>query len=414
LGSISGAPVFSFSFHIFMELATATLQEVLVADAVTQLPALGNFFVPAKSLELLAAKNATLRLRAPSGHVYSFTDLTSANGAVNFGHLNPAIEAPAEPASDIAAGFYPPAAASYAAWLCGKLALDTHSVLYRVGKQAALSAVVAMAQRARPGKILTVAGSSHGACAGPVGVASELHGDPVIAIEPGADFTDWEEVSCLLYEPIQTAAGYVPLPLPWLRSLSQSAQAAGVLVCADEADSGFYRFGQLSLAASTFLYPDLYVFGKSMTNGVYPTFALVYPRSLIISDEGSSFQASSLGFSAAEAVARYIDAPDLSMASGLIAGSEIDARIAGVNRVLNQAGERLAANPALSAFHLAGPTLSLEVLDGRAGALVAACEANGVLIGQGGRRVRIAPPITIALDQLRQALTVLEKAATAI
>jgi acetylornithine/succinyldiaminopimelate/putrescine aminotransferase len=102
------------------------------------------------------------------------------------------------------------------------------------------------------------------------------------------------------------------------------------------------------------------------------------------------------------------------MASGLIAGSEIDARIAGVNRVLNQAGERLAANPALSAFHLAGPTLSLEVLDGRAGALVAACEANGVLIGQGGRRVRIAPPITIALDQLRQALTVLEKAATAI
>jgi hypothetical protein len=79
---------------------------------------------------VLAAKNATLRLRAPSGHVFSFTDLTSASGAVNFGHLNPAIDPFASLASDIAASFYPPAAASFADWLCGKLGLDAHTVLY--------------------------------------------------------------------------------------------------------------------------------------------------------------------------------------------------------------------------------------------------------------------------------------------
>ena len=350
---------------------------------------------------MLAAKNATLRLRAPSGHVFSFTDLTSAQGAVNFGHLNPGIDPFPNLASDLVASFYPPSAASYAQWLLKKLNLAAHTVVYQAAGGAAVRAAIELAQRRRPGKVVVLEGSLHG--------QGDWRGE-TLRIAPGSAFDAWKDVSCLLYEPIQTASGYVPLPLPWLRGLSQAAQAAGVLVIADETQCGFYRFGKLSLAASEFLLPDIYLFGNSMTNGIYPLSALVCPEglrdALPASEDGweHTFQTAALGFQAAEAVARYIDS------------TEIDAQVAQINLILSQTGEKLAANPCLSAFHLAGPTLSLEVRGARANELVEACRAHGVLLsaGTGGRRLRVAPPLSIQPDQLTIALKVLKKAAGAL
>jgi len=361
-----------------------------------------SYLGPASSYQVLAAKNATLRLRAPSGHVFSFTDLTSAHGAVNFGHLNPAIDPLIGLASDVTPGFYLPAAAAHAAWLCRHLKLEAHAVNYQVGADAAVASAVRMAQQARPGKALIIAGSVH---AGSVNAGLDR-----AHIAPGSDFTAWQEISCLIYEPIQSASGYIPLPLPWLRGLSQSAQAAGVTVIADEISCGFYRFGKLSMAVSEYLRPDIYLFGNSMTNGLYPTAAIVYPKDM--PSEGFNdaaqwpdpFQTSALGFLAADAVARYIDDAD------------VESQIVQLNGILSESGERLAANSRLGAFHLAGPTLSLEVRGQRAGELAAACRARGVLVGTSvdGHRVIIAPPITISPDQLTNAMNILELAAGAL
>ena len=362
-------------------------------------------FSSPRPYELLAAKNATLRLRAPSGHVFSFTDLTSAQGAVNFGHLNPAIDPLANLASDLAIGFYPPAAAAYAEWLCGKLHLETHNVLYRVGGNSAVGAAISVAQRARKGKILVIDGASHGLGR----KARSYRGtDSFVSIAAGSEFTAWDGVSCLVYEPILGANGSVPLPLPWLRALSQSAQEADVIVIADEIQCGFFRFGKLSLAMSEYLDPDMYLFGNSMTNGVYPLSAVVCRKTLdggVLAGDGGgelTFQTATLGYQAAECVANYIDSTD------------IDGQVEQINLALGEVGERLAANPRLSSFHLAGPTLSLEVLNGRAMDLVHACEERCVLVGVRGGRVRLAPPITIPLEQLASALKVVEQAAVGL
>jgi acetylornithine/succinyldiaminopimelate/putrescine aminotransferase len=350
--------------------------------------------------EILAAKNATLRLRAPTGHVFSFTDLTSAHGAVNFGHLNPAIDPFGSLTSDVAASFYPPSAASYRQWLRSKLELDAHAVLYKVGADAALGAAIGQARRARAGKVLMIEGSRHSGL-----IHAGESSRRAIRIAPGGEFNAWHDVSCLIYEPIQGASGYVPLPLPWLRALSQSAQDAGVTVIADETQCGFFRFGRLSLAASEYLRPDVYLFGNSMTNGIYPLFAIVCPESLQseipVEEEGWDhvFHTAAVGFEAATMVGSYIDSTD------------IEGLVAQIHAALGQAGEKLAANPQLSSFHLAGPTLSLEVRNEGAAKLVNACEERGVLVSMSGRRVRVAPPLTIALDQLTTALKALEKAA---
>ena len=371
-----------------------------MADTGTLLGPQRAIFSSRNPYEVLAAKNATLRLRAPTGHVYSFTDLTCAHGAVNFGHLNPAIDPFSSLTSDVATSFYPPSAVSYGEWLSRKLRLDVHTVLYKVGGDAAVATAIELAQRARAGKILTIDGSRHSRLA-----EAGQSDRQVVRIRPGSEFSAWEDISCLIYEPIQGANGYVPLPLPWLRGLSQAAQAAGVLAIADETQCGFFRFGRLSLAASEYLMPDICLFGNSMTNGIYPLFAVVCPESLAsefpVEEErwDHVFQTASMGFQAAEMVAGYVDSTD------------IEGMVAQIHSILSHAGERLAANPRLSSFHLAGPTLSLEVRDEGATKLVDACEQQGVLVSRGGRRVRIAPPVTIPADQLTNALKVLEKAA---
>ena len=382
-------------------------------------------FTSRKDYEVLAAKNAALRLRAASGHVFSFTDLTSADGALNFGHLNPSIDPFSRITADLAPSIFPPSAASYAAWLCGKLGLDAHAVHYVTGERSAVCAAIELAQRIRAGKVAVIAGSDHERVVGGVrhglkivsgdaariarGGKEDRRSQQTIRISVGSEFSAWGDVSCLIYEPIQGASGYVPLALPWLRGLSQSAQAAGVTVIADETQCGFFRFGRLSLAASEFLRPDFYLFGNSMTNGIFPLFALIYPDSLrdrvLTEEEGwrHTFQTACLGYGAAEAVAAYID------------GNDIEGMVARIHAILGQTGEALAANPCLSDFHLAGPTLSLEVSDERAGELALGCEESGVLIGLGGkRRVCIAPPVTIFPEQLVTALKAVKKAAAAL
>jgi acetylornithine/succinyldiaminopimelate/putrescine aminotransferase len=385
--------------HLFSPLLP---KEVQVVDTGASAAPQRSRISFASPYEVLAAKNATLRLRAPSGHIFSFTDLTSAHGAVNFGHLNPEIDPCNGLATDVAPGFYPPSAAVHAKWLCRELKLGTHSVVYQVGSSSAVIAAIRMAQAARPGKILAIDGSVH------AGLGSLLRAGPAgsedgASIAVGSEFSAWDDISCLIYEPIQGACGYVPLPLPWLRGLSQAAQARGAVVIADEMSSGFYRFGKLSLAASEFLRPDIYLFGNSMTNGLYPATAVVYPEemsaeSLAQQMWAEPFETAALGYQAAEAVAHYIDSND------------IEAEMVRINGILGEAGERLAANARLGAFHLAGPTLSLEVRDQRGAELAAACQARGVLLGEGrdGRRVMIAPPLTISSDQLTNAMYVLE------
>jgi len=136
--------------------------------------------------------------------------------------------------------------------------------------------------------------------------------------------------------------------------------------------------------------------------------AVVYPRAFHdLLPHGDywnhTFQTAALGFEAAMCVARYLDS------------NNIQEQIAGVHSILSQTVERMKTSPSLGSFYLAGPTLSFESKDGRAGEIARHCEERGVLVFAGGRgtRVRVAPPITIPHDQLTSALAILEEVSIA-
>ena len=110
-----------------------------------------------------------------------------------------------------------------------------------------------------------------------------------------------------------------------------------------------------------------------------------------------TFQTSAMGCYAACAVADYIDAHDV----------EADCRR--VSEPLADAAARIAENNWAREIHQIGPSLSFRPVM-NAGDLVKECFSDRVLIlggGMEGERIRIAPPLTIESEDLRDALEVM-------
>ncbi|MFD4865092.1 aminotransferase class III-fold pyridoxal phosphate-dependent enzyme [Streptomyces sp. NPDC058412] len=380
----------------------------------TRISPLDESSVLGRGLTLQSADNATLLLRDPQGATASYTDLMSAYGAVNFGHLNPLITPHIDLTADIAAGVYPPEAATFAEWLTDRLGLPGHQVLFQVGGSFAVSSALAIAQRVRPGKVLALEGAFHGLGLDTL-AATRTHRelalqntvftaavDPLVThLRPGAEFGGWDDVSCFVFEPVQGANGYVPIDPEWLTATVAAARRAGVVVVADEIQAGYHRHGHLSPTRALGIDADIHLFGKSMTNGLYPLSAVVYPKAFDASAGTAlalahTFQTGVLGFRAAAAVAAWID-------QGLLGDL-----VGEVSEALALCAKRLGEIPAVRDLHTTGPALSFG--HPRAKDVVRGCVRRHILPFTGGAtgdRIRVAPPLTIPRGQLADALDVL-------
>jgi len=361
------------------------------------------------------ALNASVTLRHSDGSTEEFTDLCSSYGAVNFGHCNENIRLPARPSVDLVAGIYPPEAERFAVWLTDALDVSSFKVLFQIGGSFAVTAALALAQKRRPGKVLAIEGGFHGLGLDALSVTTAqrsfaLQETPlrqsldsmVSVLAPGETRIDWSGISCLIFEPIQGARGYVPLDPAWLRDISEQAKKAGVTVIADEIQCGYYRFGHFSVAREWGLSPDILLFSKTMTNGLFPFSAVVYSEALeeCVGDEvvlAHTFQTSALGSYAACAVADYIDTHDVKTDCDRVAAPLADA------------AARIAKSGRATDIHQIGPSLSFRP-EINAGDLVKACFADRVIIlggGMEGERIRIAPPLTIEIPVLHHALEIM-------
>ena len=288
-------------------------------------------------------------------------------------------------------------------------------MLFQIGGSFAVSAALALAQRRRPGKILAIEGGFHGLGLDSLSATTAQRslalqetplrqslGSFAGVLMPGETGINWSGISCLIFEPIQGARGYVPLDAAWLQVICEQAKNAGVTVIADEIRCGYYRFGDFSVAREWGLNPDVLLFSKTTTNGLYPFSAVVYDETLEESmGDGvvlaHTFQTSALGCYAACAVADYIDSHD------------VKAECRRVAAPLAAAAARITESGRAREIYQIGPSLSFRpVMD--AGDLVKASFADRVVIlggGMYGERIRIAPPLTIETETLLRALEVL-------
>jgi 4-aminobutyrate aminotransferase / (S)-3-amino-2-methylpropionate transaminase / 5-aminovalerate transaminase len=95
-----------------------------------------------------------------------------------------------------------------------------------------------------------------------------------------ATMVDPSSVACAIVEPIQGEGGFVVPPAEFLLGLSRICKEHGILVVADEIQSGCGRAGAF-LASETFGFgPDIVLLAKSLAAG-YPLSAVIGPKEVM-------------------------------------------------------------------------------------------------------------------------------------
>jgi ornithine--oxo-acid transaminase len=209
-----------------------------------------------------------------------------------------------------------------------------------------------------------------------------------------------ERVVAVLVEPIQGEAGVIVPPPGFLAGVRQLCTAHGILMIADEIQSGLGRTGHTFACSAENVVPDAYLLGKALGGGIVPVSAMVstWPVLGVLQpgQHGSTFGGNPL----ACAVAREVIA--------MLRDGEYQARSA---RLGGHMHERLAGLPGDVVRAVRGRGLWAGVefgsLPGRE-----VCErlaAQGVLAKEThGNMIRLAPPLVISQDDLDWGLDRLE------
>lgn len=109
------------------------------------------------------------------------------------------------------------------------------------------------------------------------GFVSVPFGDPGALAEVLAD----PETVAFLVEPIQGEGGVVVPPDGYLRSARELCDRHGVLLIADEIQTGLGRTGRTFACEHEGVQPDVYILGKALGGGILPVSAVVASREVL-------------------------------------------------------------------------------------------------------------------------------------
>ena len=116
--------------------------------------------------------------------------------------------------------------------------------------------------------------------------------------------------AAVLIEPIQGEGGVIVPPAGYLRDVAQICKANGILLMADEIQTGLGRTGRLFACEHEGVRPDITIIGKALSGGFYPVSAVLADSNLLLlfgpGQHGSTFGGNPLGAAVARAALRVI------------------------------------------------------------------------------------------------------------
>jgi 4-aminobutyrate aminotransferase len=217
-----------------------------------------------------------------------------------------------------------------------------------------------------------------------------------------------EEVAGIVFEPIQGEGGYVVPPQKFFDELERVARAHGLLLIADEVQSGMGRTGKMWASEHFHLAPDILTVAKGIASGL-PLSATLARADLMSWKPGahaSTFGGNPVSVAAALVTLELLEAELLENAARL--GAHLIARLR----------EWPARFPCVGDVRGLGLMIGVELVRNRQtrakapelrDRLVQMAFEHGLLIlGAGENTVRLSPPLTITRDQANFALETLE------
>ncbi|MCL3860212.1 4-aminobutyrate--2-oxoglutarate transaminase [Actinotalea sp. K2] len=226
-----------------------------------------------------------------------------------------------------------------------------------------------------------------------------------------------DQVAALVVEPIQGEGGFV-VPAPgFLPALADWCTRQGVLLVADEVQTGFARTGAMFACDHEGVVPDLVTLAKGIAGGL--PLAAVTGRAAIMDAVhpgglGGTFGGNPLACAAALATFAMIAEHDLTGAARRIEAVAMP-RLRDLARRAPQVAE-VRGRGAMLALELVRPG-TLEPDAAETARVARECAQQGVLVltcGTYGNVVRLLPPLVIEHDLLREALDVLDTVLTGV
>jgi len=224
---------------------------------------------------------------------------------------------------------------------------------------------------------------------------------------------DPARVAAIIIEPVQGEGGFYIAPPEFLRGLRTLCDKHGILLIADEIQTGFARTGKLFAIEHAAIEPDLMTVAKSIAGGV-PLSAVIGKADImdapVVGGLGGTFAGSPLACAAGLAVLEVIEKEKLNQRAEQL-GAKLVARLKQMQAKFNCIGE-VRALGMMVAMELvknrradapdADLTKSLVQTAGRRGLILLSC-------GIYSNVIRILAPLTIPEAQLEEGLGLLEQ-----
>lgn len=224
---------------------------------------------------------------------------------------------------------------------------------------------------------------------------------------------DVNEVAAVIFEPVQGEAGFMAMDPAFAQTLRSFCDAHGILIIADEIQSGFGRTGQRFAFPRLGIEPDLLLLAKSIAGGM-PLGAVVGRKSLLDNlpkgGLGGTYSGNPMACAAALATL------DAMTDTNLATWGELQER-AIVSRYQRWQAQKL--SPYLGRLTGVGAMRGIELVDANgapataqlAQLLAAARDAGLLLMPSGKARhiIRLLAPLTIEPDVLEEGLDIFER-----
>ncbi len=225
---------------------------------------------------------------------------------------------------------------------------------------------------------------------------------------------DPSAVAAIIIEPIVGEGGFIPVPTPFLQKIREICDQHGIVMIADEIQSGFGRSGKLFAIEHSGVVPDLMVTAKSLAAGM-PLSAVTGKAEIVdaphLGGVGSTYGGNPLACVAALEAIKIINQPE-----ALACAKRIEAQVRATFEPLQS------EIPILGDVRGRGAMMVLEfvkdpatkepwpefVLD-----VVQKCVNKGVILLRAGlysNCIRLLPQLEIPEDQLQEGLDIIVEA----
>ncbi len=221
-------------------------------------------------------------------------------------------------------------------------------------------------------------------------------------------------VAAIIIEPQVGEGGFIPAPKDFMTALAAFAKDNGILLIADEIQTGFGRTGKLFACEHYNLVPDIIVTAKSLAGGL-PLAAITGRAELMevghVGGLGGTYGGNPLACAAALAVLDVMEEDHLA-ARGVVVGDRIRARFLEWQRRYPEIGD-VRGLGGMVAMELVKDPATKEPAKELTGKIAAEALKRGLLLltaGTFGNVIRVLVPLTVEDAVLEEGLGVMEEA----